>query len=47
VYSTLLGFMDIETAEYKAALDLFESCDKNVGTLKEAALPDAKKTVKQ
>jgi glucan phosphoethanolaminetransferase (alkaline phosphatase superfamily) len=27
VYATVLGFLDIETVEYKPALDLFEPCD--------------------
>lgn len=27
VYATVLGFMDVETREYKPALDLFEPCD--------------------
>jgi lipid A ethanolaminephosphotransferase len=29
VYSTVLGFMEIDTHEYKAALDLFEPCDED------------------
>jgi lipid A ethanolaminephosphotransferase len=33
VYSTLLGFLEIETAEYKAALDLFERCDLHVDAI--------------
>jgi len=27
IYSTILGFMEIETAEYKHELDIFEPCD--------------------
>ena len=27
IYSTVLGFMEIETAEYKEALDIFDPCD--------------------
>ena len=27
IYSTILGFMEIETAEYKHALDIFDPCD--------------------
>lgn len=27
IYSTILGFMEIETAEYKKELDLFDPCD--------------------
>ncbi|MFM2399489.1 MAG: Phosphoethanolamine transferase EptA [Pseudomonadota bacterium] len=30
VYSTLLGMMEVDTAEYKHALDLFETCDQHV-----------------
>jgi lipid A ethanolaminephosphotransferase len=29
VYSTVLGFMEIETSAYKRELDIFESCDKD------------------
>ncbi|MEP7156385.1 MAG: sulfatase-like hydrolase/transferase, partial [Betaproteobacteria bacterium] len=28
IYSTILGMLEIETAEYKKELDLFEACDK-------------------
>ena len=31
VYPTVLGFMEIETVEYKPALDLFEPCDPPEG----------------
>ncbi|HEX5130067.1 MAG TPA: hypothetical protein VFV90_09990, partial [Usitatibacter sp.] len=27
VYATVLGFMEVESVEYKPALDLFEPCD--------------------
>ncbi|MGL4574148.1 MAG: phosphoethanolamine transferase, partial [Burkholderiaceae bacterium] len=30
VYSTLLGLLEIDTAEYKHAMDLFETCDQHV-----------------
>ena len=34
VYSTILGLMEIETAEYKVELDLFEACDRGINHLK-------------
>jgi lipid A ethanolaminephosphotransferase len=27
VYATVLGFMEVESVEYRPALDLFEPCD--------------------
>ena len=27
IYATVLGFMEVESVEYKPALDIFEACD--------------------
>jgi lipid A ethanolaminephosphotransferase len=37
VYSTVLGFLDIDTVAYKAALDLFASCDKHGDAYRQAS----------
>jgi lipid A ethanolaminephosphotransferase len=39
VYSTVLGFLEIETVAYKAALDLFEPCDAEADERKKASQP--------
>jgi lipid A ethanolaminephosphotransferase len=44
VYSTLLGFLEIETAEYKAALDLFERCDLHVDAVHQRRAEDRPRT---
>ncbi len=36
IYSTLLGLMEIETAEYQGALDLFDACDRGAQHAKPA-----------
>ncbi len=39
IYSTILGFLEIETAEYKRELDLFSACDRGAKPADGAAAP--------